>query len=242
MNTLTVVTGAAHGIGSAIAEAMADRGDTIVAVDRDGEACRQVVGAIVAAGGRAEAVEADLTTEEGRAQVRAAVARHPDPLATLVNNAGITRDALLAKMSDEQFEVVLEVNLGAAHLLTELLVPHLRDGGCIVNISSRAYLGNVGQFNYAASKGGLVGLTRALALELAPRGIRVNAVAPGLTRTAMAAAMPDDVRDAVVGRIPMGRMGEPSEIAAVVRFLASETSSYVSGQVISVDGARTVAG
>jgi NAD(P)-dependent dehydrogenase (short-subunit alcohol dehydrogenase family) len=159
-----------------------------------------------------------------------------------VNNAGITRDGLLPKLSEESFRAVLAVNLGSAYELTRLLLHAgaFADAASIVSMSSRAYLGNVGQFNYAISKGGLVGMTRALAQELAP-GVRVNAVAPGLTATEMTLAMPDEVRDKLVSRIPLERMAEPAEVAAVVAHLAGPDAAYVTGQVVLVCGGRSIA-
>jgi NAD(P)-dependent dehydrogenase (short-subunit alcohol dehydrogenase family) len=184
------------------------------------------------------AVVADITDADGRAQVRAAVGQAP--LRALVNNAGITRDARIGKMAEADFRAVIRVNLGGAYLLTRELLDAFADGGAIVNLSSRAYFGNVGQFNYSASKGGLVGMTRALALELAPR-IRVNAVAPGLTASEMTKAMPEKVLTKLVDAIPMGRMAEPSEIAGVVSTLLSPATGYVTGQVLVACGGRSLA-
>jgi len=141
-------------------------------------------------------------------------------------------------MTAEDFRGVLEVNLGVAHRLVAKLLPRL-DRGTIVNISSRAYLGNFGQFNYSMSKGALVGLTRALALALAP-AVRVNAVAPGLIGTEMSMAIPEEVRDKMVSAIPMGRMGLPEEVAETVAFLASDDSAYITGEVITVGGGRSL--
>jgi NAD(P)-dependent dehydrogenase (short-subunit alcohol dehydrogenase family) len=156
----------------------------------------------------------------------------------LVNNAGVTRDSRLVNLSDGDFGAVLAVNLGAAYRLTLALVP-MMSRASIINVSSRAYLGNFGQFNYSMSKGGLVGLTRALALALAP-AIRVNAIAPGLIATEMAMGIPDEVRTRMVAAIPADRMGEPEEVAELVAFLASDASSYVTGEVIVIGGGRSL--
>lgn len=230
-----VVTGAAGGIGLAICRRLAASGATIVAVDmadRLGEA----VADLESTGTQVIGVQADLTTEGGLDAVLSAL----DSLAlrTIVNNAGITRDARLVNMTVEDFRSVLEVNLGVAHRLIARLLPRL-EHGAIVNISSRAYLGNFGQFNYSMSKGALVGLTRALALALAP-AVRVNAVAPGLIGTEMSMAIPAEVREKMVSAIPLGRMGLPEEVAETVAFLASDLSAYITGEVITVGGGRSL--
>jgi NAD(P)-dependent dehydrogenase (short-subunit alcohol dehydrogenase family) len=161
------------------------------------------------------------------------------PLLGLVNNAGITRDTRLINMTDDEFASVLDVNLGAAYRLTTLLADSFTDGGSIVNIASRAYLGNFGQFNYSMSKGDVVGLTRAMALDLAPHQ-RVNAIAPGLIGTEMSMAIPEDVLEKMVSAIPLDRMGSPEEIANVVWFLLTPLSSYITGHVVVVGGGRSL--
>ena len=232
MSDLVVVTGGAAGIGRAIAARLA--GDHVVlAVDRVPEVAE--AGAAVGAVG----VVADLVTDQGVEAVAAAVAAAGQPLRGLVNNAGITRDARIAKMSSEDFEAVLSVNLGAAYRLTSALLPLMGDGAAIVNMSSRSYLGNFGQYNYSTSKGGLVGLTRALALRLAPR-IRVNAIAPGLIATAMTAAMPPEVLAGLVQRIPQGRPGRPEEVADLAAFLLSDRAAYITGEVFVIGGGRSL--
>ncbi len=230
-----VVTGAAGGLGRAISRRLAFDGAEIVAVDVAPSLAEAVLD-LEAFGGYAIPVQADLTTEDG---VAAVVEAAGPELSVLVNNAGITRDARLVNMTPEQFDDVLEVNLGAAYRLTQALAPAIREGGSVVNISSRAYLGNFGQFNYSMSKGALVGLTRAMALELAPR-IRVNAVAPGLIATEMALAIPEHIRAKMVAGIPLGRMGEPSEVADLVAFLAGSQSSYITGHVHVIGGGRSL--
>ncbi|MGH8875547.1 MAG: SDR family oxidoreductase [Acidimicrobiia bacterium] len=228
---VAVVTGAAAGIGRAIASRLAEDGYRLVLADvapLDGVAA-ELAGSV--------AVQADLTTDEGREAVAAAVGS--GPLWALVNNAGITRDARLVRMGDEEFRAVLEVNLGAAYRLTRRLVPRLAGGGAVVNMASRSYLGNFGQYNYSMSKGGVVGMTRALAVELAPL-VRVNAIAPGLIGTEMTLAMPEEVRAKMVAAIPMGRMGEPSEVAELAAFLVSPASSYLTGEVVVIAGGRSL--
>ena len=230
-----VVTGAAGGIGLAICRRLAASGATIVAVDK-ADRLGEAVADLESTGAEVIAVQADLTTEPGLNEVVSAL--DPFALRTIVNNAGITRDARLVNMTADDFRGVLEVNLGVAHRLVAKLLPRL-DRGTIVNISSRAYLGNFGQFNYSMSKGALVGLTRALALALAP-AVRVNAVAPGLIGTEMSMAIPEEVRDKMVSAIPMGRMGLPEEVAETVAFLASDDSAYITGEVITVGGGRSL--
>jgi len=226
-----VVTGAARGIGRAIAEKMAATGPmTVIGVDMAPE---------LALSEQITAVQVDLTSSEGPEMVRQAVEGSGLPLIGLVNNAGITRDSRLVNMSDEDFRSVLEVNLGATYRLATVLAPLMSDGASIVNIASRAYLGNFGQYNYSMSKGGVIGLTRALALTLAP-AIRVNAVAPGLISSEMSMAIPEDTRDRMVSAIPLERMGTPDEVANLVWFLLTPLSGYVTGEVIVVGGGRSL--
>jgi 3-oxoacyl-[acyl-carrier protein] reductase len=226
-----LVTGAAGGIGRAIVERLHAAGYAVLGVD-----LAAAVGDLGALGGTVRGVRADLTSDEGRRTVLEAA---PAAITGLVNCAGITRDALLPRMSDDDVRLVLEVNAVAAARLSEELEGRLADGGAIVNIASRAAYGNPGQTNYSASKGALIGLTRALARRLAPR-VRVNAVAPGFIATEMTAAMPDDVRDKLVARVPAGRMGQPEEIAEAVAWLMSPGSAYVTGQTLVVCGGRSV--
>jgi NAD(P)-dependent dehydrogenase (short-subunit alcohol dehydrogenase family) len=213
-----IVTGAARGIGKAIADRLAETHD-VIRVDL-----------APSPGG----MQADVTKPEDRARIVEAAGN----VDVLVNNAGITRDARIVKMTEEEFLQVIRVNLGAAYELTMAL--NYTDGGSVVNLASRAYLGNFGQFNYSASKGGLVGMTRALALQLAPK-VRVNAIAPGLTASEMTLAMPEKVLSKLIATIPMGRMGEPEEIAATVASLASKDMAFVTGQVVVACGGRSLA-
>jgi NAD(P)-dependent dehydrogenase (short-subunit alcohol dehydrogenase family) len=231
VNGVIVVTGAARGIGLAIAEKVASTGPiTVIGVDIAPE---------LALSEDITPVQVDLTSPDGPSVVRETVEAAGAPLIGLVNNAGITRDARLVNMTDEDFAAVLEVNLGAAYRLSSELAPSMSDGGAIVNIASRAYLGNFGQFNYSMSKGAVVGLTRALALSLAP-GIRVNAVAPGLISSEMSLAIPEEIRDKMVAAIPLHRMGTPEEVANTVWWLLTPLSSYITGEVIVVGGGRSL--
>ncbi len=231
MKGAIVVTGAARGIGRTIAEKLVQTGPfTVVGVDLAAE---------LALSEAITPVQVDLTSTEGIDAVAETVAKLDVPLLGLVNNAGITRDARLINMTEEDFRSVLSVNLGAAYQLSERMAPLLAEGGAIVNIASRAYLGNFGQFNYSMSKGGVVGMTRAMAISLAPN-VRVNAVAPGLIATEMSMAIPEDIRDKMVEAIPLDRMGTPEEIANAVWFLLSPLSSYITGHVLVVGGGRSL--
>jgi NAD(P)-dependent dehydrogenase (short-subunit alcohol dehydrogenase family) len=231
MKGTVVVTGAARGIGRVIAETLLNTGPfTVVGVDIAPELA--FTDGIIP-------VQVDLTAGDGPATVRATVEDTGLPLLGVVNNAGVTRDARLVNMTDEEFSAVLDVNLGAAYRLTNALAPLIIPGGAIVNIASRAYLGNFGQFNYSMSKGGLVGLTRALAIDLAP-DIRVNAIAPGLIASEMSMGIPDDIREKMIAAIPLDRMGTPQEIANAVFFLLSPQSSYITGHVLVVGGGRSL--
>jgi 3-oxoacyl-[acyl-carrier protein] reductase len=237
MNPTVVITGAARGIGAAIAERFA-RGDwNCVLVDLDPSAIDVAQHLAAERGILAEAVVADISSPSGQ---RTLVDRVPvGSLRALVNNAGITRDALITKMTRQQFDQVIAVNLVGAVRLTSALLP-LMDRGSVVNLSSKSANGNTGQFNYAISKAGLVGFTRSMAILHAPR-MRVNAIALAFIATEMTAAIPEKVRGRIIERVPFGRPGEPAEIADTAYWLASDEASYVTGQVIAVCGGRSFA-
>ncbi|MDH4117804.1 MAG: SDR family oxidoreductase [Acidimicrobiia bacterium] len=232
--TTAVVTGSARGIGAQIAARLGADGHRLVLVDM-APALADTALELEDAGVDVVAVQADLTQDAGISSV---VEHAGTDVAVIVNNAGITRDARLVNMSEADFEAVLGVNLGAAYRLTQALIPALAPSASIVNIASRAYLGNFGQFNYSMSKGGIVGMTRAFALELAP-AVRVNAVAPGLIGTEMALGIPEEILTRMISAIPLGRMGDPAEVGELVAFLASQRSSYITGQVIVIGGGRS---
>ena len=237
---VALVTGASRGIGRAVASGLAADGfDLALVYAGNADAAADAVAACEAAGATARAYRCDVSnTDEVKATVDAVLADYGSVWA-LVNNAGITRDTLLARMKDEDFARVLDVNLtGAFNMMRALTRPLMRQrGGRIVSMSSVVGLmGNAGQANYAASKAGLIGLTKSVARELAPRGVTVNAVAPGFVRTDMTAALPEQVVERYEGQIPLGRLADPEEVADVVRFLVSDAAAYVTGEVIRVDG------
>ena len=236
---IALVTGASRGLGEAIAKRLASEGATVLAAARTAEALARVVSEIEAAGGKASALALDLSDPASiEAAVKSALASHGE-IHVLVNNAGVTEDNLLLRMNREAWDRVLGTNLTGVFLLTQAVVKGMvrKRYGRIVNVTSVVGLmGNAGQVNYAASKAGLVGLTKSVARELASRNITCNAVAPGFIATAMTEKMTDDAKAKMTGQIPLERLGTPDDVAAAVAYLASEEASYVTGTVINVSG------
>jgi 3-oxoacyl-[acyl-carrier protein] reductase len=242
---IAIVTGSARGIGAATARRLAADGMAVAVLDLDEAACAGTVKEIADAGGRAIAVGTDVSDRD---QVEAAVARVASELGApgvLVNNAGVIRDNLLYKMTDEDWETVMGVHLRGAFLMTRAVQKHMVEQrwGRVVNLSSSSALGNRGQVNYSAAKAGLQGFTKTLAIELGPFGITANAVAPGFIATDMTAATAERVGVAfdvfakgAAERIPARRVGQPDDVAHTISFLASEGAGFVSGQVIYVAG------
>ena len=234
---VALVTGASRGIGRAIAERLAARGAKLACVATRAENCTETVRSCEGRGGSAIALGVDVADTAGVAKVVQEVQAELGGLDVLVNNAGITRDQLLLRMSEEDFDRVLAVNLkGAWNFLKAAARPLMKSHGRIVNVSSVIGLtGNAGQANYAASKAGLLGLTRSVAKELASRGVCVNAVAPGFIATDMTANLPEASKE-LAAAIPLKRIGTPEEVAQVVDFLVGPGGAYVTGQTVVVDG------
>jgi 3-oxoacyl-[acyl-carrier protein] reductase len=235
---VALVTGASRGIGRAIALTFATRGATVVAAAR-GDHAAATARAITDAGGRAEAVSLDVTDAAAVEQAVAAVLERHGRIDILVNNAGITRDQLLLRMKREDWDAVIQTNLTAAFVASQaVLKPMIRQrAGRIVNISSVVgQSGNAGQANYAASKAGLIGFSKALALEVASRNITVNVVAPGLIDTDMTRAIASGAHEDWVSKIPLKRLGTPEDVAQAVAFLASDEAAYITGHVLAVNG------
>lgn len=237
---VAVVTGASRGIGKAIAQNLASKGAMVV-VNYNGSRQRaeEVKNEIEAAGGKAEIMQCNVADFDACKEFIETVIKEQGRIDILVNNAGITKDGLLMKMSEEDFDQVLDTNLkGAFHTIRFALRQMLRQrSGHIVNMASVVGVsGNAGQANYAASKAGVIGLTKTAAREVASRGITVNAVAPGFIETDMTDVLPEKVKEASVAQIPLGKFGKAEQVADAVAFLVSDEAAYITGQVLHVDG------
>ncbi|NOZ04044.1 MAG: 3-oxoacyl-[acyl-carrier-protein] reductase [FCB group bacterium] len=236
---IALVTGASRGIGLAIAQQLAQAGALVICVSRTPSAIEKAAADINAAGFKAEAFTCDVSQLQSVDKlVKSLIERH-GRIDILVNNAGITRDTLLLRMSEDDWDTVLNINLkGAFNCVKSVTRPMMKQrSGRIINISSIVGLiGNAGQVNYAASKAGLIGLTKAAAKELAARGITVNCIAPGYIETDMTTNLPEKSRETLLKQIPLGRIGKAQDIAVMVHFLASDEANYITGQTFTVDG------
>ena len=237
---VAIVTGGSRGIGAAIAAALAEDGAAVVVSGRDAARLERVVAELTDLGRAAHWVVADAASREDCDRLVEATKQRFSRVDILVNNAGITRDELLIRMKDEDWDRVMEVNLRGAFLMTRAVTKAMvrqKTGGRIINITSTAgAMGNAGQANYSAAKAGLIGLTKAAARELAHWSILVNAVAPGLIETDMTAALPAKAREALLAQLPLKRIGTAREVAEMVRFLAGDGAAYITGQVFHVNG------
>ncbi|HEX6791636.1 MAG TPA: 3-oxoacyl-[acyl-carrier-protein] reductase [Candidatus Krumholzibacteria bacterium] len=241
---MAVITGAARGIGREIAERLGAAGASLAVVDVDDGAVAQAAADISRSGVTARGYRCDVSSFDDAAAVGERIAGDFGRVDILVNNAGITRDKLFLRMSADDWGAVLNVNLTGAFNVTRAFTSVMlkQRSGSIVNIASVVgQMGNAGQANYAASKAGMIGLTKSLAKEFAPRGVRVNAVAPGFIRTPMTDALSEEVQTQMKQAIPLGRFGETGDVASVVMFLVSDASAYVTGQIINCDGGMVMA-
>jgi 3-oxoacyl-[acyl-carrier protein] reductase len=238
-NRVAFVTGASRGIGRATALRLCRAGFEIAVASPELEKNEEVAAEIRACSGTALTVNLDLTSLDSIKEAFAKVLKEFGRIDVLVNNAGITRDGLALRMKAEDWNLVMQINLtGAFHCIQQVLQPMIRERwGRIINVASVvALMGNAGQANYVSSKSGLIGLTKAIAQEVASRNITVNAVAPGYIETDMTAVLPEEVKTRMLSHIALKRFGKPDDIAAAVRFLASEDAGYITGQVLSVNG------
>ena len=238
-NKIALITGAGRGIGQAIALKLAAAGADVAAVDLKAELCVETCDKARALGRRAWAYGADVSKAAAVDETVEKVLADCGRVDVLVNNAGITKDTLLMRMSEADWDAVLSINLKGTFLFTKALTRSLlkQRSGRIINIASViGLIGNAGQCNYAASKAGVIGLTKSVALELASRGITCNAIAPGFIETSMTAVLSEDVRQKLLSQIPLGRLGSADDVANAALFLASDQAAYITGQVLTVDG------
>ena len=238
-NKVALVTGGAQGIGKTISEELVRNGAHVVLGDVNLEGAEATAEAINNSGGSASAVKIDVSNPAEVKQVFDSILKDKKPVDILVNNAGITRDGLMIRMKESDWDLVLDINLKGSFLCGQQAAKQMmkQKSGAIVNIASIVgVMGNFGQANYSASKAGVIGLTKTLAREVASRGIRVNAVAPGFIDTEMTRVLEESVRQSLIEQIPLARLGLPDDVARCVSFLVSDRSSYITGQVINVNG------
>ena len=240
---IAIVTGASQGIGETIAVEMAKSGANVFCLARNKNALDSTINKIISKGDKASAYSCDISDNEQFNNIVTDIFKEHGSIDILVNNAGITNDTLLMRMSDDQWDSVLNINLKGSFTCTRSVIKYMmkKKSGRIINITSIVGLtGNAGQANYAASKAGLIGMTKSIAKEVASRGITANCVAPGWIETAMTEQLSDDVKNKFLSQIPTGKIGYPKDIANTVIFLASKEAEYITGQTITVDGGRII--
>lgn len=241
---VAVVTGGSRGIGKAIALSLASEGyDVIINYRSKAEEAEGVVSEMKNIGSNAKAIRSDIANYQEVETMMEEILASYGQIDVLVNNAGITKDQLMLRMSEDDFTQVVDINLKGTFNCVKAVTKSMfkKRGGCIINISSViGLIGNVGQVNYAASKAGIIGMTKALAKEYAARNIRVNAIAPGFIDTDMTDTLPQELKEKILSNIPLNSLGKPEDVADMVVFLASDKSKYVTGQVIAVDGGMTM--
>ena len=240
---IAIVTGASQGIGETIAVEMAKSGANVFCLARNKNALDSTINKIISNGDKASAYSCDISDNEQFNNIVTDIFKEYGSIDILVNNAGITNDTLLMRMSDDQWDSVLNINLKGSFTCTRTVIKYMmkKKSGRIINITSIVGLtGNAGQANYAASKAGLIGMTKSIAKEVASRGITANCVAPGWIETAMTEQLSDDVKNKFLSQIPTGKIGYPRDIANTVIFLASKEAEYITGQTITVDGGRII--
>ncbi|MDY0126761.1 MAG: 3-oxoacyl-[acyl-carrier-protein] reductase [Candidatus Cloacimonadaceae bacterium] len=240
---IVVITGSARGIGLAIAERFASAKATVIVIDLNSELVDKAVESLKDQGGKAFGYIGNVTDAKGIEELFARIVAEHGAIDTLINNAGVTRDNLVLRMKEEEWQLVMDINLKGSFICTQKAFKHMMKArqGSIINIASViGLMGNAGQANYAASKGGMIAFTKSCAKEFASRNVRVNAVAPGFIETEMTATLSEEIRASYGKAIPLGKMGSPADVAKVCMFLASEYSSYITGQTIAVDGGLTM--
>ena len=242
-NKIAIVTGASQGIGKIIAFELAKSGAHVVCISRNKKAIESIVDEITQNNGKASSFPCDISDSDAFMKIILEIIEKNDKIDILVNNAGITRDSILVRMSNEDWDDVINTNLKGAFSCTKAVMRYMIKNkfGRIINITSIVGLtGNAGQANYAASKAGLIGMTKSIAKEVASRGITANCIAPGWIETSMTDILNEEVKNKLLSQIPMGKIGSPDDIANTVIFLASDEAGYITGQTITVDGGRII--